>query len=80
MEQLKNKTLEQYMALRYKIVLIPEGDGWGAIIPELPGCVGGGDTIDEALAMLEDARRGWLSSALDHGDFIPQPGDYDVHS
>ena len=69
-------TLDDYMALRYKIVLVPEEDGWGALIPELPGCVAGGDTLAEALIMLEDARRGWLLSALDHGDVIPMPENY----
>jgi predicted RNase H-like HicB family nuclease len=43
------------------------------LILELPGCVGGGDTIAEALEMLEDAKRGWFLSALDHGDPIPEP-------
>ena len=76
MENLKAKDLNYYMTLRYKIVLIPEEDGWGALIPELPGCVGGGDTILEALEMLDDAKRGWLLSALDHGDNIPEPKDY----
>ena len=65
--------LEYYLSRRYKIMLIPEEDGWGAIIPDLPGCVGGGDTIEEALAMLEDAKRGWLTSALAHNDPIPEP-------
>jgi len=73
MENLKSKNLDYYMALRYKIILIPEEDGWGALIPELPGCIGGGDTIEEALAMLDDAKRGLLLSALDHGDPIPEP-------
>lgn len=73
MEKLKAKSLDEYMAMRYKIVLVPEEDGWGAVIPELPGCVGGGDTIAEALEMLEDAKRGWLLSALEHGDHIPEP-------
>lgn len=67
------KDLDYYLTLRYKIVLTPEEDGWGAIIPELPGCVGGGDTIQEALDMLEDAKIGWLTSALAHNDVIPEP-------
>lgn len=66
------KDLEYYLNQRYKIVLMPEEDGWGAIIPDLPGCIGGGDTIEEALEMLEDAKRGWLISALAHGDPIPE--------
>lgn len=67
------KDLDYYLSLRYRIVLSPEEDGWGAIIPDLPGCVGGGDTIQEALEMLEDAKRGWLTSALAHHDMIPEP-------
>lgn len=57
----------------YNIVLTPEEDGWGAITPELPG---GGDTIAEALDMLEDAKQGWFLSSLAHGDRIPEPDDY----
>jgi predicted RNase H-like HicB family nuclease len=67
------KDLAYYMKVRYRIELIPEVDGWGAIIHDLPGCVGAGDTIAEALAMLEDAKSGWFTSALKHGDPIPEP-------
>jgi antitoxin HicB len=66
--------LDYHQNLRYRIELVPEEDGsWGAIIPDLPGCVGGGDTIEEALQMLEDAKLGWLSSRLKHNDPIPEP-------
>jgi len=68
-----NKDLSFYMSLRYRIELVPAEDGWGAIIPELPGCIGAGDTIEDALAMLEDAKQGWFASALKHGDPIPEP-------
>jgi antitoxin HicB len=68
-----NKDLAYYMSLRYRIELIPEEDGWSAIMPELQGCVGAGDSIEEALAMLEDAKEGWFSSCLKHGDPIPEP-------
>lgn len=37
--------INYYMALRYKIILVSEEEGRGALIPRLPGCVGGGDTI-----------------------------------
>lgn len=67
------KNLNYYLNLRYRIELIPEPDGgWGAVIPELLGCVGGGDTIVEALEMLDDAKRGWLTTRLQHGDSIPE--------
>jgi antitoxin HicB len=68
--------LSHYRNLHYKIILTPEEDGsWGVAIPDLPGCVGGGDTINEALAMLDDAKIGWLTSRLKHGDPIPEPLD-----
>lgn len=74
MEAAIRKELDYYLSLRYTIVLIPEEDGsWGAVIPVLPGCVGGGDTIAEALDMLSDAKVGWFSSSLAHGDPIPEP-------
>ena len=67
------KDLTYYLSLRYRIELVPAEDGWGAVIPDLPGCVGAGDTIEEALVMLEDAKAGWIASALKHGDPIPEP-------
>jgi len=73
------KDLNYYMSLHYKIELIPEKDGsWGAVVPALPGCVGGGDTIAEALEMLEDAKSGWFASRLKHDDPIPEPTFADV--
>jgi predicted RNase H-like HicB family nuclease len=57
------KDLDYYLNLRCKTELIPDKEGgWGALIPELTGCVGAGDTIAEALEMLEDAKVGWLTS------------------
>lgn len=68
------KTLDYYLSLDYPIVLIPEGGGvWFAKIPLLPGCITEGDSPADALAMIEDARRGWIESALKHGDAIPEP-------
>lgn len=77
MEATTTKDLNYYQSLRYRIVLLPEEDGWGAIIPDLPGCVGAGDTISEALEMLEDAKQGWLAVSLERGDPIPEPSSYE---
>lgn len=76
---MKVKDLNYYMSLHYKIELISEADGsWGAVIPDLPGCVGGGDTIAEALEMLDDAKMGWFISSLKHDDPIPEPSYADA--
>ena len=53
-------------------VTIEDGDYVGRI-PEFPGLVTGGATMEEMYAMIEDAKRGWIASALYHGDPVPEP-------
>ncbi|RPF42696.1 antitoxin HicB [Thermodesulfitimonas autotrophica] len=68
------KTLEYYLSLPYKIVLHPSPEGGYAVeIPELPGCISQGDTVEEAMAMIEDAKRAWIADALEHGEPVPEP-------
>lgn len=70
----KNKTLEYYMSLPYTIELTPDEDGyWFAEIPLLPGCMTNGENWDDALAMVEDAKRAWLTTALEMDIPIPEP-------
>jgi antitoxin HicB len=73
METLKTKDLTYYMSLRYKILLTPEEDGWSATFPDLPGCLAAGDTIQEALELLEDAKQSWISASLQHQLPVPEP-------
>jgi len=71
------------LANQYRIVLYPikglegEKEEWGAEVPELPGCVGGGETEEEALAMVRDAIKAWLEIAVERGKKIPAPKDYE---
>ncbi|MCL4351091.1 MAG: type II toxin-antitoxin system HicB family antitoxin [Firmicutes bacterium] len=48
-----------------------EEGGFIARVPALPGCVTEGDTRDEALAMAQDAIRGYLVSMKKHGEAWP---------
>ncbi len=68
------KPLESYLDLEYPALLVaePEG-GYTALHPDLEGCVAVGETREEALANLEEARRLWLEAAYEHGDEIPSP-------
>lgn len=69
------KDLAYYLRLPYTIQLHPSPEGGYAVsIPELPGCISQGDTIEDALAMIEDAKRCWLEVALEEGHPIPEPG------
>ena len=69
-----NKTLDYYMSLPYTIHLTPDVDGyWFAEIPLLDGCMTNGESQADALVMIEDAKRAWLTTALDIGLAIPEP-------
>ncbi len=64
----------------YTIVLIPEPEegGYSVIVPALPGCVTQGETIDEAIAMAQDAIAGWIAVAEKHGEPIPEETQHPV--
>lgn len=68
------KSLEDYLKLPYSIELIPDEDGvWFAQIPLLPGCMTQGDSREDALHMLDEAKMLWLETALEEGIEIPEP-------
>lgn len=54
---------------RFIVYLEPaEEGGYIASMPALPGCVTQGETREEALAMAEDAIRGYIESLRKHGE------------
>jgi antitoxin HicB len=68
------KNLNYYLNLDYSIRLKENSDGsYFAEIEELPGCITEGDSKEEALQMIDDAKKAWLSVALEDGNPIPEP-------
>ena len=69
------KDLEYYMSLPYRIEIIKDKyeEGYAAFIPELKGCITTGTSITDALESLEDAKKTWLSVAIEDGIPIPEP-------
>ncbi len=72
---MSKKDLEYYVNLPYPVRIYPEPDGSGytAEIPDLPGCITCADRPEELWEMIADAKRGWLELALEDGDPIPGP-------
>jgi len=70
----ERKPLDYYLGLRYPVTLVPEAEGgYTVLVADLPGCMSVGETVAEAMEMIEDARRLWLEVAYEHGDDIPLP-------
>lgn len=70
-----NKTLDYYMSLPYRLEIVPdmEEGGFTAYYPELPGCATCGETPEAVLANAADAKRAWLTAALQDGYKIAEP-------
>ncbi len=70
----KLKTLEDYLNLNYPITFYPETEGgYTVIIQDLSGCISEGDTSEEAMENILDAKKLWLETAWQYGDEIPLP-------
>lgn len=61
------------MNLVYPAVFYPDPDSsaFAVTVPDLPGCVSGGNSLSDAMAMGEDAASGWILGALEDGNEIP---------
>ena len=68
------------MKLIYPAVFYPYTDGSGGDVvefPDLPGCVTGGDNLEEALEMAVDAASGWVLGELEDGNLVPNASKYE---
>lgn len=61
------------MKLTYPAVFYvdDESGAYAVEVPDLPGCVSGGDTLADAILMGEDAASGWILDELEDGNPAP---------
>lgn len=59
------KTLNDYMALPYRLEIVEDQEEGGYVVsyPDLPGCITCGDTIEEAMNNAKDAEKAWIEAA-----------------
>jgi len=57
--------------MKYKVIITydKEYGGYVVDVPELLGCMSQGKTLDEALANIKDAIRGWIKVEKGHGRY-----------
>ena len=69
------KTLDEYMAMSYRMEIIEDTSEGGFVVsyPDLPGCISCGETIEAAITNAEDAKRTWLEAAIEDGLYIQEP-------
>jgi predicted RNase H-like HicB family nuclease len=57
---------------QYAVVIEQADDGsFSAYVPDLPGCVACGDTVDEVRGLIAEAVRLHIESLKSHGEAVP---------
>ena len=49
------------------------GNGYSAYLPDLPGCIAAGDTLEETENLIQEAVTYHLEMLRENGDPIPEP-------
>ena len=59
--------------MKYTVIIEKARDNLAAYVPDLPGCVATGDTLEELLVTIREAIEFHIESLRDHGEPIPDP-------
>ena len=76
------KTVDYYMSLAYRMEFIEDKEegGYTVSFPELKGCITCGDTLEKAYDNAMDAKREWITAALEDEIEILEPSSVDDYS
>ena len=61
------------MTLRYTVIFEKAQNNWAAYVPDLPGCITTGRTLEETERNIRQAIEGHLQTMREFGETIPQP-------
>ena len=62
--------------MRYAVVIEKGDKNYSAFVPDLPGCVSVGDTLDEVKAEIREAIEFHLEGIREDGSPIPKPSSW----
>lgn len=59
--------------MRYAVVVEKAKGNYSAYVPDLPGCIAVGDTVEEIQQQIQEAIEFHLEGMREHGEVIPKP-------
>jgi predicted RNase H-like HicB family nuclease len=59
--------------MRYAVVIEKAGDNYSAYVPDLPGCIATGATVEETESEIREAIRFHIDGMREDGMTVPQP-------
>ena len=60
------------MSIKYAVIYERAAHNWAAYVPDLPGCMTTGSTLDETKLNIREAIQGHLDTLCEFGDPIPE--------
>ncbi len=61
------------MSQKYAVIFEQAESNWAAYVPDLPGCITTGKTIEETEQNIREAIRGHLQTLREFGEPVPEP-------
>jgi predicted RNase H-like HicB family nuclease len=61
------------MSLTYAVIFEQAGGNWAAYVPDLPGCMTTGRTLEETKHNIREAIEGHIATLREFGDPVPTP-------
>ncbi len=58
---------------KYAVVFEKTPNNWAAYVPDLPGCVTTGNTLDDARRLIAEAIEFHIEGMRLHGEYVPEP-------
>ncbi|MFB3917835.1 MAG: type II toxin-antitoxin system HicB family antitoxin [Terriglobales bacterium] len=59
--------------MKYAVIYEKTGTGYSSYVPDLPGCVAAGATLEETAQLIREAVEMHLEGIREDGDPIPEP-------
>ena len=61
------------MNVRYAVIFEKAENNWAAYVPDLPGCMSTGATLDQAKTNIREAIQGHVDTLRQLGEPVPSP-------
>ena len=59
--------------MKYAVIFEPAANNWAAYVPDLPGCMTTGKTLDDNQHNIAEAIKGHIDTLREFGDPMPEP-------
>jgi predicted RNase H-like HicB family nuclease len=62
--------------MKYAVVVEKSETGYGAYVPDLPGCIAAGDSREEVVGLIHDAIEFHIEGLKADGETVPEPTSF----